>query len=242
VKNLHYGMDRVRPAAKCCLPMTQPGHNGRLSVRIVLAVGLLFGCGCAAPMSVVRDPGRLIGRPKPVDNVGRIVTLWESSSGSDMEGMPTRGFAGQIMFFNHEDSPVKVDGRVVIYEYDQYDEADEDPQPIHSFSFEPDAWNVHCSEGTLGHTYSVFIPYMKKHKDNVTCGLRVEFYCADGRMVSSDITSVMLVGKRSASTAALGRTPVISNRIAAKPVSSTGPVFEPPSDRLESVTIPLPRW
>ena len=37
------------------------------------------------------------------------------------------------------------------------------------------SWEVHRTEGTLGHSYSVFIPYMNTaNKDQVNCGLKVE--------------------------------------------------------------------
>jgi hypothetical protein len=213
-------------------------------VSTVLCLTMAFCIGCQGPATIIRDPGRLIGRPKPATGVGRIVSLWEAAEGSDPEGMPTRGFAGQIMFFTVEDTPVKVDGKVVIYQYDQYDDTQLNPQPIHSFTFEPDAWNVHCTNGTLGQTYSVFVPYMAPNTGTVNCGLRVEFHCADGRKVSSDITSVLLLGKSSstsATTSAFSRTDILSRQIGRKQQNAARTVSSTRRDKLDSVTIPLPR-
>jgi len=222
----------------------------RSTANTVLLLVILPMMGCASSTAIIQDPGRLIGRPRPVTSVGKIITLWEAADGADIDGMPARGFAGQIMFFNVDESPVKVDGKVVIYQYDRYDEAAEDSTPIHSFTFEPEAWNVHCSEGTLGHTYSVFVPYMRKHKESVNCGLRVEFYCADGRRVSSGITPILLHGKKSSGTAntmsGLQRTEIV-NKVRGGPNDDSFEVYNASSTRvaeprpIQKVTIPLQR-
>lgn len=221
--------------------------GGPLSAVLLLSAALAGLAGCATVTTAMRDPGRLIGRPKAVSSVGRIITLWEAAEGQGVDGNPSRGFAGQILFFGLTgDTPVEVDGRVVIYEYDQYSRDQEDPQPLHSFTFEPDAWAVHGREGTLGHSYSVFIPYMQDHKQQVTCGLRVEFECADGRRISSDITPVLLQGRFDQATAAPPPTGSIRNRVVGgRPAESSAPTSPPPATtprrQLESVTIPLPR-
>lgn len=206
-------------------------------------VSVLLFSGCASPMEVVRDPGRLIGRPRTANQVGRIITLWEAAEGSNVEGKPCRGFAGQIMFFGPAgDTPMKVEGPVTIYEYDQFDPDQEDPRPHHSFSFEPDAWNVHGRDGTLGHTYSVFIPYMQPHKEQVMCGLSVEFHCEDGRKLSSDITPVLLPGKSSDVLAGqFRRAPIQRQQIGGSADQTIHQASDATPRRLETVTIPLPR-
>lgn len=223
-----------------------------LLIVVGCSLGLLTGCSSSGslfrdPGVLLRDPGRIVGRPKVEKNVVRIVTLWEAAQGKDPSDKPARGFAGQILFFGpNGETGARVHGRVVIYEYDNYEsDCIDEPIPLHSFTFEPDAWDVHRTEGTLGHSYSCFIPYMNRHRDQVHCGLKVEFIGEDGRRVTSEIVEVMLPS-RSASTkaASLTRGFVREEQLGNNPVIHQAPVAESvdqKAQKLESVSIPLPK-
>jgi len=174
----------------------------KLITSTSLVSALLTGCATTTtllrePSVLVRDPGSLVGRPKVEKNVAKIVALWEPSSGKGIDNLNARGFTGQILFFGSGcETGARVHGKVNIYEYDNFnpDSLDE-PELIHTFSFEPDAWNVHHSEGTFGHSYRVFVPYVQKHRDQVHCGLKVEIVLEDGRTVSTQPTDVLLPGR-----------------------------------------------
>lgn len=212
----------------------------------------LMGCNSGGslfrePGILLKDPGRIVGRPKVEKNVVRIVTLWEAAQGKDPSDKPARGFAGQILFFGpNGETGTRVHGRVVIYEYDNYEsDCIDDPPPLHSFTFEPDAWDVHRTEGTLGHSYSCFIPYMNRHRDQVHCGLKVEFTGDDGRTVSSEIVDVMLPSRSAATKAAsLTRGFVRESQLGNHPVIHQAPTteaVEQKTQKLESLSIPLPQ-
>jgi hypothetical protein len=225
-----------------------------LNLLVAVGCSLVQLTGCSSQGSLFRDPGvllhdpgRVIGRPKVEKNVVRIVTLWEAAQGRDPSDKPARGFAGQILFFGpNGETGARVNGRVVIYEYDNYEsDSIDEPEPLHSFTFEPDAWDVHRTEGTLGHSYSCFIPYMNRHRDQVHCGLRVEFIGEDGRRVSSEIVEVMLPSRSaSAKAASLTRGFVRETQLGRNPVIHQVQVAEPDDQKakkLESVSIPLPK-
>lgn len=212
-------------------------------------------CGCSAtnalihdPAVLVNDPGILIGRPRFEKNVARVVAIWEPSTGKDVNDRNCRGFAGQILFFGPDcETGVRVNGTVNIYEYDHFDQdSDEPPEPLHTFSFVPAAWEVHRTEGSLGHSYSVFIPYMSKHKEQVNCGLKVEIVLENGRKVSTPTTQVLLHGKQEqAQPGKLSRGFVRENRIVSdvspkSPGVSTDTPQSAPR-KLETLSIPLPR-
>ena len=216
-----------------------------------LVFALTAGCNSSGSMfrdpgMLVKDPGRIVGRPKIESNVARIVTLWEASQGKDPSDKPARGFAGQILFFGpHGDTGARIFGTVVISEYDNYDaEALDEPEPLHSFTFEPEAWDLHRTEGTLGHSYSCFIPYMSKNRDQVTCGLKVDFIDKDGRHVSSEIVEVMLPSRSATNkAAAASRGFVREAQIGGKPLVQKNVSVDVESGkplRLESFSIPLP--
>jgi len=134
----------------------------------------------------------------------------------------------------------------VIYEYDNYDlDLLDDPVPLHSFTFEPEAWDIHRTEGTLGHSYSCFIPYMNRHRDQVTCGLKVELIGDDGQKISSEIVEVLLPSRTASSKAAsLTRGFVREAQLGHKPIIQQTVGSSEEKDipkRLESMSIPLPK-
>lgn len=222
---------------------------------LCLGIASLSLTGCASglsyawknPSSVVKDPGRLVGKPKYEKEVARIVTIWEPSQGKGLDDRNARGFAGQILFFGPGcKSGGRVHGKVLIHQYDEYDrDSDEDPKLLHTFAFEPDAWEAHRTEGTLGHSYSVFIPYMNRHKDQVNCAIKVELIPENGPPVSSQETAVLLPGRNTTELAA-SRTRgfVRETRIGADPdlpPLRAGAVMPEQSKGLESVSIRLPK-
>ena len=207
------------------------------------------GCTTLSPSatSVLRDPGRLIGKPRVEKNVARIVCLWEPAQGSNVEGKSARGFAGQILFFGPaSDAAARVFGEVRIHQYDRYDPDGEDQEPLHTFTFTPEAWEVHRSESSLGHGYNVFIPYMQKHRDPVNCGVKVEFVLANGGIVSSDTTEIMLAGKKRMGSVSSLQHDVTSTRQSRASELRAGSVTPDPAKdeqeaALQTMTITLPK-
>lgn len=128
-----------------------------------------------------------------------VVALWEPAEGKGLDGLPTRGFAGQLLFFQHQNSsPVYVKGEVMIYLYDDQGQLDEQSKPIHQFKFDSGAWQVHAVESTLGPAYQIFIPYVRKGKDQSECALRVKLTQKDSPDIYSRMISVKLDGKKPA--------------------------------------------
>ncbi|QDV53139.1 hypothetical protein [Gimesia fumaroli] len=125
-----------------------------------------------------------------------IVALWEAADGKGVDGMPTRGFAGQLLFFQHNNSsPVYVKGEVMIHLYDDQGSANEQNKPIHQYKFDAGAWQVHAVESTLGPAYQVFIPYVRKGRDQAECALRVQLTQKNSPEIYSRMISVKLEGK-----------------------------------------------
>lgn len=125
----------------------------------------------------------------------RVIGIWEPSEGQGLEGVPSRGFAGQILFFTRgSNSPVRVDGDVRIYLFDDQGTPEEQAKPIHQFDFKDKAWTVHLQNGTLGPSYHVFIPYTRRHPYQCRCSLRVRLTPESGAPVFSDTVQITLPG------------------------------------------------
>ncbi len=218
--------------------------TGRFSILLLTTFAAL-NAGCTST-NLLRDPGALIGRPKMQQQVNRILCLWEPSQGTGLEGKPARGFAGQLMFFS-PGSPAasRVTGAVRITQYDRFDPEADEHEALHTFDFDAESWDVHRTEGSLGHSYSVFIPYMQQHKDPVNCALKVEFIGKDGQIVASDMTEVILPGRKAmATTTPFQRNVnVQSNRAQSTAIKSGGDLQTEPESgisglKVESIALP----
>lgn len=219
------------------------------TLALLTAASVLALSGCASgtllrtPGQLIRDPGRLIGRSRTERNIGRIVTLWEPSQGKDPDGRNSRGFAGQILFFGpNGKTGCRVCGKVVISVYDEYDpDADGDPVLLHKFEFGEEAWEAHRGEGTLGHSYSVFVPYTRSHKDQVNCALKVELVQQNGRTISSQETEVLLPGKNTVQAAASRTRGFVRERQLDPGRKVTPAAASQTDDELDTLSIPLPK-
>ena len=133
--------------------------------------------------------------PKVEPPIINILCLWQPGEGRDGEGLPTRGFVGQIFFFGAgSKTPVEVGGDVNIYVFDDFDTSNDQGKPIHIFEFEGGSWRNYTTTSNIGTAYQVFIPYTRKGNHQVECTLRIKYTTADGQPVYSDASNVILSG------------------------------------------------
>lgn len=125
----------------------------------VLSLGLT-GCSAARFLSVEKGKTEWASENNPAV---RMIAIWEPAEGHGIDGMPTRGFAGQILFVGAHSRSLAVDGDVSVYVFDDVGTPQEQAKPIHRFDFSSEAWEVHRHEGSLGSTYNVFIPYTREN-------------------------------------------------------------------------------
>lgn len=174
-----------------------------MSLALRTWTGLLCGyllftsIGCAAlHLPLGKDRMQKASARNPVV---QIICIWQPSEGRDPNGMPCRGFAGQILFLANRGSlPVQVDGNVRIYLFDDQGSVEEQTKPIHQYDFDSPSWALHLTKGTLGPTYSVFVPYTRRGTYEAQCALRVRLKTSDGSTIFSDLASIPLDGRTKA--------------------------------------------
>jgi hypothetical protein len=124
-----------------------------------------------------------------------ILALWQASEGPGPNGVPIRGFAGQIYFFTQsKQAPVLVDGKVRIYLFDDHGTLKEQARPIGEYDCDSASWNARAQNSTLGPGYAVFIPYPRNDFHQCTCSLRIRFTPTVGPAIYSPPASVVLSG------------------------------------------------
>lgn len=223
-----------------------------IPIAIICSVFCLPGCATLVKTSAmaVRAPVKAISAVGRQKRVSQILCLWEAAEGTGLDGKPARGFAGQIIFSGYgQESPIKVNGKVRIFEYTNYDPDEPDPVPAHLFEFSDGGWNAHLHEGTLGYTYNVFLPYVEQNTGHAVCALRVEYETEAGRVTSSPFTQVTLARKSSKRPASAVYRNIVhseSNREHLRELARKNGEDKPEAatnapEKLESTTIKLPR-
>ncbi|WP_166826091.1 hypothetical protein [Thalassoroseus pseudoceratinae] len=160
-------------------------------------VGLLTVSGCGGGSSVRQWFGgpREFPEATAENPAVEVVSVWQPAEGTGINGLPSRGFAGQVMFFTRTMAePVKVHGNIRIYLFDDTGTIEERKKPIHQFDFTPEAWNTHITDGTLGASYNVFVPYTKDNPYQTRCTLRVRIQQEGKPPVFSESVAVTLPG------------------------------------------------
>ncbi|HUG19453.1 MAG TPA: hypothetical protein VMM56_10770 [Planctomycetaceae bacterium] len=167
----------------------------KLLPSLVCGLTLLVTTGCSS-LPLERWFGSQEAVASPANPAVDVVCLWEPSEGRDLRGLPRRGMKGQIMFFTHgTNSPVVVNGDVKVYQFDNYGPRESWDKPVHQFEFSAAQWNSFLAQGMLGPTYNVFIPYMRKHPEQVNVTLQLRFTPHDGsRVIYSKTANTALPG------------------------------------------------
>jgi hypothetical protein len=164
----------------------------------MMAAWILAGItGCASP-GLFKFSKNDFPKAGPKHPVSQIVGVWQPAMGT-FENRTTRGFSGQILFFDQGNpQPIQVDGDVRIYVFDDQGSPEQQIIPIFEYSFRADAWNALLSKGPLGATYSVFVPYIRQGNHEAKCVLRIRYLPKKGPPVYSDMVNINLEGKKKA--------------------------------------------
>lgn len=90
----------------------------------------------------------------------KIVAVWTDAVLHQAGKPATRGFGGRLMFYGPDEStPIKVDGTLVVYAFDEEGRSPTDVKPDRKYVFSPEQFARHYSKSKLGHSYSVWVPW-----------------------------------------------------------------------------------
>ena len=208
--------------------------NHRSLAAAACLLALASGC---AQTSLFKGSAK-IETATPKEPAVKLLCIWEAARGRGPNGMPTRGMAGQLMFFTPSNpSPVAVEGDVRIYLFDNLGTPQEQARPIHQFDFTSESWQAHLRNGNLGPSYHVFVPYVRGGFEQVECSLQVRFTPKEGPVVYSEMTSVVLPGTTDQSDESQGSLAAREPDSAAKGALDESPRSQPNKASLAVHTI-----
>lgn len=160
----------------------------------IVIASLVIASGCS---SMTTSLPKLTAKPKAEPAIVDVLALWQPGEGRDKNGLPTRGFAGQVFFFAAGSrDPVSVTGDVTVVVFDDQGTLEEQKKPIHEFTFKQGIWRNFEQKTNLGPAYQVFIPYSRLGDHQAICSLRVKYEAPDGsgQLALSESASVVLSG------------------------------------------------
>jgi len=169
----------------------------RLALPILLtAATATCGCSSLSGWSENLSPlGRKYVRADAQNPAVEVACIWQPGEGRNDNGIPARGFAGQMFFFTGRDSePALVDGTMRVYLFADRGTPEERAKPLRQFDFGPEAWAMHATKTSLGPGYSVFVPYPLQEPYQVRCQLRARFTPREGPVVWSEAVTMTLEG------------------------------------------------
>jgi len=118
-----------------------------------------------------------------------------------LPGKPaTRGFGGRFYFYNEKTQAIPVDGELTVYGFDDthgLPSSEDLSQATKRFKFTAEQFTSHFSEGDLGASYSVWIPWDAAYGEQKKIMLIPTFITKEERMIRGAAASLNLPGRNS---------------------------------------------
>ena len=175
----------------------------------------------------------------------KMAVIWKDSTFTAPGTPPTRGFGGRFYFFNKKNKPIRVDGKLMIYAYDDSDESQK-TQADRRYEYEAKDFQKHYSETDIGHSYSIWVPWDKIGGYRKTITLIPMFTAKSGQVVRGGQDIVVLPGKATKEDqmnklyrGIQSPNGKLNVTYASKQVNYDGPPINP--RRMDTTTINLPK-
>jgi hypothetical protein len=177
----------------------------------------------------------------------KVVAIWTDSVGYRGEQTPLRGFGARLLFYNKdENKPVKVDGSLIVYGFDETGRKASNTRPDRKFVFTAKQMAKHYSKSEIGHSYSIWVPWDEAGGPQTSVSLIVRFMPKEkgGNVVISEQTTQLLPGTTKPGSD-LAKPEATNDRevrqVAHEEVSSAPAENTPaPASRLKTTTINVP--
>lgn len=174
------------------------------SVGILLVIGALTGStGCAkmswkpSKMFSLDNTWPFHDKNEPREGMPYRITCTWTDTVMSQPGKPSqRGFGGRIMFYEaNEKDPIKVDGQLIVYAFDETDREPTDNKPTRRYVFPPEQVPLHMSKTEIGASYSFFLPWDEAGGPRTEVSLICRFEPKGGAVIGSEQTRQVLPGK-----------------------------------------------
>ncbi len=147
------------------------------------------------------DIRRVVGlkkdEPTPPQVPTRLVSTWTDTILNQQGEKSQRGFGGRLLFFNEEgEDPIRVEGQLVVYAYDERGRAAHETHPTRRYIFPAEQFVRHESEAAIGSSYSVWLPWDAVGGEQKNISLIARFESKAGPLIVGEQTKHLLPGVR----------------------------------------------
>jgi hypothetical protein len=127
----------------------------------------------------------------------KLVAIWTDAVSTSPDASAARGFGGRLTFYDGKtNKPVKVDGTLVVYLFDEEGRDPGNAKPDRKYVFNKEDWSKHYSKSELGHSYSIWVPYDEVGGPQKEISLIVRFAPTAGPTVVGEQTKQVLPGAK----------------------------------------------
>ncbi len=129
----------------------------------------------------------------------RIVTFWSEMMLNSGGEKPIRGFGGRVYFYNKFGKPVRADGELTVYAYDDTDKSVETAsrgEPDKIFTYRKEEFASYFSKSELGDSYSVWLPWDAVGGEEREISLLPKFISSSGDVIRGTMDLMTLAGKK----------------------------------------------
>jgi len=131
-------------------------------------------------------------KPQQPSNV---VALWTEGVAHQSGGLAVRGFAGRVIFYDATGAtPVKVDGTLTVYAFDEAGRGKSDTKPDRKYVFTPEQLANHYDPVKVGPAYAIWIPCDQADGFRKETSLIVRFTPRRGTLVVGEMAKLVLSG------------------------------------------------
>ncbi len=136
------------------------------------------------------------GRDGLVDQPMRVEAVWVDTVLTKAGQKPLRGFGGRLYFFgpNNSQEPVKVEGTLVIYGFEETNRDPTNVIPDRKIVYPAKEFENLYSKSKLGHSYSVWVPWDEAGGLKKEITLLARFTPKEGGQIASEQIRVLLPG------------------------------------------------
>lgn len=167
-------------------------------LSLILLVIPLAGC---QSLNLKPKSNKLLQHIRPIkalsiqESPNRILVIWKDAVVRSTSGLAKKGFGGRVYFYGQGEEPIKVDGQLVVYGYDDTEE-NGSSAPDRKYVFKRENLESHYDPTELGHAYSIWIPWEEMGGFEKTISLMPFFEPVDGKRISAGMSEITLPGKR----------------------------------------------
>jgi hypothetical protein len=130
---------------------------------LLLTALFLAAGGCKSPLPDLSGKLPWVGDDKDKETIFqqpvKMVVIWSPAMYTQPGQAPTRGFGGRIYFYNSKEEAIPVDGKLVVYAFDDTHKQTASQVADKRFAFTAEQFKKHFSPTKIGASYSIWIPW-----------------------------------------------------------------------------------